>query len=86
MEIYLYSKKTEPWPPEDIRSSVSPNVAYHLPLSSPYGTKHYVGSDTTVIGQSYSSNRGEFAYPASVGKSDTAHSKPASGPGYNKSS
>jgi chromatin modification-related protein YNG2 len=73
-------------PPEDIRSSVSPNVAHQLSLSSPYGTKRNVGSDTAVIGVSPILQIGDsLRTAAGVGKSDTIHSIPALGPGYNKS-
>ena len=73
--------------PEDVRPSVSPNAAHQLSLSSPYGTKRYVGSDATaVIGVSPIIQIGEsLRAAAGVGKSDTIHSMPASGPGYNKS-
>lgn len=65
--------------PEDIRSSVFPNVA---PLLSPYGTKRHVGGDNSV---SPIIQIGENLRTA-AGKSDTIHSMPAtSGPGYNKS-
>ena len=74
-------------PPEDIRPSVSPNVAHQLSLSSPYGTKRYVGSDAAVIGVSPIIQIGEsLRTAAGVGKSDTTHSMPASGSGYNNKS
>ena len=73
-------------PPDDIRPSISPNVAHQLTLSSPYGTKRYVGSDTAVIGVSPIIQIGEtLRTAAGVRKSDTIHSMPASGPVYNKS-
>ena len=73
-------------PPDDNRPSVSPSVAHQLTLSSPYGTRRYVGSDTAVIGVSPIIQIGEsLRTAAGLGKSDTAHSVPASGPGYNKS-
>jgi chromatin modification-related protein YNG2 len=74
--------------PEDIRPSVSPNVAHQLTLSSPYGTKRFVGSDTAVIGSGVSPviQIGEsLRTAAGVGKSDTTHSMSTSGSGYNKS-
>ena len=73
-------------PPEDVRPSVSPNVAHQLTLSSPYGTKRYVGVDTAVIGVSPIIQIGEsLRTAAGVGKSDTIHSMTGSVPGYNKS-
>ena len=73
-------------PPDDFRPSVSPNVAHQLTLSSPYGTKRYVGNDTAVIGVSPIIQIGDsLRTAAGVGKSDTIHSMPPSGPGYNKS-
>ena len=72
--------------PDDILSSVTPNVAHQLTLSSPYGTKRFVGSDSAVIGVSPIIQIGEsMRTAAGVGKSDTTHSMPSSGPGYNKS-
>lgn len=70
--------------PEDIRSSVFANVAYQ---SSPYGTKRYAGSDSSVIGVSPIIQIGESLRTATgVSNSDAIHSMPpASGPGYNKS-
>lgn len=72
---------------EDIRSSVFANVAHQLPLSSPYGTKRYAGSDNSVIGVSPIIQIGESLRTATgVSNSDMIHSVPAaSGPGYNKS-
>jgi len=72
--------------PEDIRPSVCPNVAQQLPLSSPYGTKRYVGSDNSVIGVSPIIQIGDsLRTAAGAGNSDVIHSNPtASGPGYNK--
>jgi len=71
--------------PDDIRPSVSPNVAHQLTLSSPYGTRRYVGSDAAVIGVSPIIQIGESLRTATgMGKSDTTHSMPASVPGYNK--
>ena len=73
-------------PPEDVHPSVSPNTAHQLTLSSPYGTKRYVGSDNAVVGVSPIIQVGEsLRTAAGVGKSDTIHSMPASGSGYNKS-
>jgi chromatin modification-related protein YNG2 len=73
--------------PEDIRPSVFPNVTHQLTLSSPYGTKRYVGSDAAVTGASPIIQIGEsLRTAAGVGKSDTAHSMPASGPSYNNKS
>ena len=73
--------------PEDIRPSVSPSVAHQLTLSSPYGTKRYVGNDTVVIGVSPIIQIGEsLRSAAGVGNSDTIHSMPASGSGYNNKS
>ena len=72
--------------PKEIRTSFSPNVAHQLRLSSPYGTKRYVGGDPAVIGVSPIIQIGEsLRTAAGVGKSDTIYSMPASGPGYNKS-
>ena len=73
--------------PEDIRPSVFPNVTHQLTLSSPYGTKRYVGSDAAVTGASPIIQIGEsLRAAAGVGKSDTIHSMPASGPSYNNKS
>ena len=73
--------------PEDIRPSVFPNATHQLALSSPYGTKRYVGSDTAVIGVSPIIQIGEsLRTAAGVEKSDTIHSMPVSGPGYNNKS
>lgn len=74
--------------PEDIRSSVFPNVAHQLPLSSPYGTKRYVGSDTSVTGVGPVAQIGEsLRTAAGVGKSDAIHSiAAASGSGYKSKS
>lgn len=73
--------------PEDIRPPVFPNVTHQLTLSSPYGTKRYVGSDSAVIGVSPIIQIGEgLRTAAGVDKSDTTHSMPASGPGYNNKS
>ena len=64
---------------EDIRSSVI------APLSSPYGTKHHLTSDTSVIALSPIIQIGQ-SLRTGLGKSDTIHSISApSGLGYNKS-